>query len=472
MRTATPRPGTHARRPPSPARRPSWPVAGPATSTPVEPAPPGAAHELDAHASVAVAAAARADDGRRPPPPRHGSRHERGRRSRSRRRRGRRPARERPRAAGRNGHAPEPPAGCTAPQLRRFIKSRPYVPMHELRRRFGIDGGEDDVTPVDLGDRAGSSSGCRPARAGSSASCSAAATSATSCRSIRAARSSSASTRCVPSLAPDRPGRSAAAVQPLRWVSGALVPRRRSRNGGSSRMAVGDERLAADALRLCGLFGAADDAAIDTLVHVLRVRRFRRGETIFHQGDPGDALFVVSTRLGQGRPAERRGRGAGDRRDPRTGRVLRRARDPRRRPALGDDRRGRGDRDARPPSRRSSSSLIDTDPGIRRTLLASLAAEIRRLTGHVEDLHFLDLPGRLASRIVRLAETSGATGPDGATAIAVAVHPVRAGRDDRRLAPVREPAARGPGRPGARPPRARPARRRRPSSGSPRTIER
>ncbi|MFL5684681.1 MAG: hypothetical protein ACJ77D_01375 [Chloroflexota bacterium] len=41
-------------------------------------------------------------------------------------------------------------AGCTAPQLRRFIKSRPYVPMHELRRRFAIDGNDDDVTPVDL----------------------------------------------------------------------------------------------------------------------------------------------------------------------------------------------------------------------------------------------------------------------------------------------------------------------------------
>jgi hypothetical protein len=39
---------------------------------------------------------------------------------------------------------------CTAPQLRRFIKSRPYVPMHELRRRFGIDGGDDDVTGVRL----------------------------------------------------------------------------------------------------------------------------------------------------------------------------------------------------------------------------------------------------------------------------------------------------------------------------------
>jgi hypothetical protein len=40
--------------------------------------------------------------------------------------------------------------GCTAPQLRRFIKSRPYVPMHELRRRFGIAGTDDDVTQVRL----------------------------------------------------------------------------------------------------------------------------------------------------------------------------------------------------------------------------------------------------------------------------------------------------------------------------------
>jgi hypothetical protein len=40
--------------------------------------------------------------------------------------------------------------GATAPQLRRFIKSRAYVPMHELRRRFAINGGDDDVTSVDL----------------------------------------------------------------------------------------------------------------------------------------------------------------------------------------------------------------------------------------------------------------------------------------------------------------------------------
>ena len=39
--------------------------------------------------------------------------------------------------------------GCTTPQLRRFIKSRAWVPMHELRRRFAIDCAEDDVTAIE-----------------------------------------------------------------------------------------------------------------------------------------------------------------------------------------------------------------------------------------------------------------------------------------------------------------------------------
>ena len=43
--------------------------------------------------------------------------------------------------------------GCTPAQMRRFIKSRPWIPMHELRRRFGINGHEDDVTGVFVGTR-------------------------------------------------------------------------------------------------------------------------------------------------------------------------------------------------------------------------------------------------------------------------------------------------------------------------------
>jgi hypothetical protein len=60
-------------------------------------------------------------------------------------------------AAANGAHRPGPELdengidrGATAPQLRRFIKSRAYVPMHELRRRFAINGHDDEVTAVDL----------------------------------------------------------------------------------------------------------------------------------------------------------------------------------------------------------------------------------------------------------------------------------------------------------------------------------
>ena len=42
-------------------------------------------------------------------------------------------------------------------------------------------------------------------------------------------------------------------------------------------------------------------------------------------------------------------------------------------------------------------------PACGDALLAGLARELRRLTGHVEELHFLDLAGRLAMRLTRLA---------------------------------------------------------------------
>jgi hypothetical protein len=57
-------------------------------------------------------------------------------------------------ADGPGPFVPEGPRStCTTAQLRRFIKSRPWVPMHELRRRFGIWGADDDVTPIRVGDQ-------------------------------------------------------------------------------------------------------------------------------------------------------------------------------------------------------------------------------------------------------------------------------------------------------------------------------
>ena len=51
-----------------------------------------------------------------------------------------------------HAEAGEVQQGPTAAQLRRFIKSRPYVPLHELRRRFELNGDLDDVSPVDVPD--------------------------------------------------------------------------------------------------------------------------------------------------------------------------------------------------------------------------------------------------------------------------------------------------------------------------------
>jgi len=46
------------------------------------------------------------------------------------------------------GPGEQGPHVATAAQLRRFVKSRPYVPLHELRRRFELNGQADDVCPV------------------------------------------------------------------------------------------------------------------------------------------------------------------------------------------------------------------------------------------------------------------------------------------------------------------------------------
>ena len=52
--------------------------------------------------------------------------------------------------------------------------------------------------------------------------------------------------------------------------------------------------LVREALQACRLFAGLDDAGIALCASALRVRKFRRGEVIFHEGDPGDSLSIVS----------------------------------------------------------------------------------------------------------------------------------------------------------------------------------
>ena len=173
-------------------------------------------------------------------------------------------------------------------------------------------------------------------------------------------------------------------------------------------MTLAGGSMANDALRACGLFSQADGATIDALAAALRIRRFRKGETVFHQGDPGDALFIMAS--GSVKVVLPSDEGA----EPAIVAIL----------GAGEFFGELAILDGAPHSativaieptetlvlhRDAFLALIDSQAELRRALLASLAAEIRRLTGHVEDLHFLDLPGRLASRIVRLAASAGAT---------------------------------------------------------------
>jgi CRP-like cAMP-binding protein len=165
-----------------------------------------------------------------------------------------------------------------------------------------------------------------------------------------------------------------------------------------------DETFAVDALRSCPLFEHADESVLRSIANGLRRRRFRRNEVIFHQGDPGDSLHIVGSGAvkivlpsAEGEEAIIATLREGDF----FGEL-----------SLLDGAPRSATAAAVEPSetlvlpRSAFMQLLDGDPGLRNALLAGLTRELRRLTGHVEELHFLDLAGRLAMRLTRLARES------------------------------------------------------------------
>jgi len=170
-------------------------------------------------------------------------------------------------------------------------------------------------------------------------------------------------------------------------------------------------REAAAALGRARIFGGLEPGVLERLAGELRRRRFRRGEIIFHAGDPGDALFVVvSGAVKITLPTE-----DGDEAilaTLRSGEAFGEL-------ALLDGAPRSASAAAMEPTqvlvltRSRFEELVDAVPAIRTALLRTLAAEIRRLTEQVAELHFLDIPARLATRLLRLADEIGAPHPDG-----------------------------------------------------------
>jgi len=164
------------------------------------------------------------------------------------------------------------------------------------------------------------------------------------------------------------------------------------------------DTFALDSLRRCALFEDCDEAALDGVARALRRRRFRRNEVIFHQGDPGDALHVVAAGavkivlpsaegdeaiIATLRPGDFFGELAILDGAPRSATAI----------ALESC-------ETLELPRAVFQEQLDRDPRLRDALLTGLTHELRRLTGHVEELHFLDLAGRLAMRLFRLARES------------------------------------------------------------------
>ena len=164
---------------------------------------------------------------------------------------------------------------------------------------------------------------------------------------------------------------------------------------------MADEEFVVRSLRRCALFAHVEPEGLSVLAHAMVTRRFRRNEVIFHQGDPGDSLHVLASGAvkivlpsSEGDEAIIATLTPGDF----FGEL-----------ALLDGAPHSATATAVEPvetlslARAPFQQLLDQDRGLRMALLSGLAAELRRLTGHVEELHFLDLAGRLAMRLVRLA---------------------------------------------------------------------
>jgi CRP/FNR family cyclic AMP-dependent transcriptional regulator len=155
------------------------------------------------------------------------------------------------------------------------------------------------------------------------------------------------------------------------------------------------------------LFGALGPEVLERLSAHAIPKKFSQGATIFTKGDPGTSLFAVS----QG--TVKISASSADGRDAVFNLVTEGAifgeialLDGRPRTA---DAIAVTDCELMVIERRDFVPLVESNPDVALKLIEMLCARLRQTTAQLEDIMFLDLPGRLARTLLRLAE--GATSP-------------------------------------------------------------
>ena len=166
-----------------------------------------------------------------------------------------------------------------------------------------------------------------------------------------------------------------------------------------------------DVVRQAPLFAALDDEAAEALRSTMTRVEVPRGEAIFHEGDPGDRLYVIV----EGKI--KLGRASGDGREN----LL----------AILGPGEMFGELSLFDPGPRNAAGTAVADtvllgvgsddldewlrgrPEVARHLLRALARRLRRTNEALADLVFSDVPGRVAKALLDLSERFGRPTDDG-----------------------------------------------------------
>jgi CRP/FNR family transcriptional regulator, cyclic AMP receptor protein len=166
-----------------------------------------------------------------------------------------------------------------------------------------------------------------------------------------------------------------------------------------------------DVLRQAPLFSSLDDEAADSLRASMSETSIGRGDVLFHEGDSGDRLYVVTD------GKIKLGRTSADGREN----LL----------AILGPGQMFGELSLFDPGPRSATATavtpctlvslghdellrwLEDQPSVARALLNQLAARLRKTSDVVADLVFSDVPGRVAKALLDLSRRFGRTADDG-----------------------------------------------------------
>lgn len=165
------------------------------------------------------------------------------------------------------------------------------------------------------------------------------------------------------------------------------------------------------ALKNVPFFSKLSIEEINTLADQLVTRRFSAGQIVFHLGDPGGLLYIISkgkVKISHSNPDGQEALlailGAGDH----FGEL-----------ALLDDEPRSATAEAIEPAemltlhRDTFRRFLENNPGFAYHVLSTLSKRLRHVNNQISDIFFLDLPGRLARQLLYLADTHGREVEDG-----------------------------------------------------------